>query len=101
MGVGGAGLAFGGVAGYLALNNRNSAQAACTSYPDHCSSDHSADSPNQAAQTWATMSTIGFIAGGVLAAAGVVVFVLPGGSKAQVAPSVGRGSSGLSVFGAF
>jgi hypothetical protein len=48
----------------------------------------------------ATASTVGFIAGGVLAAGGIVL-ILTAPSGVQVSPSVGAGYGGVSLTGAW
>jgi hypothetical protein len=60
------------------------------------------------AHTSATISTVGFIAGGVLAAGGLVVTLTAGRSKKAaaggriwLAPEVGRGGSRVTLGGAF
>lgn len=103
-GVGVAGLAFGAVAGLVALGDYHSAVNACASYPDHCSPDHSADGPNSLARTWATVSTVSFIAGGALATVGgVLFFTAPKASVTglHLAPAVGPRTAGLSLGGAW
>jgi hypothetical protein len=74
-GAGAASVAFGAVAGLVAMSKRNTAAASCSSYPDHCNSDHSADGPNVQARSWATVSTVAFLVGGAALAAGLVVFL--------------------------
>ncbi len=66
-----------------------------------------ASSKQSTAQTDGTISTVGFIAGGLLVATGAVVFLTGQhheGSKAPtvaVAPAVGPGQTGLSLTGVF
>lgn len=69
---GGAGLAFGGVTGVLALNKRGELDdtGKCT---DGCPTSLESD-VNQL-NRYRTLSTVGFIAGGVLAGAGIVLWV--------------------------
>jgi hypothetical protein len=73
LGVGGAGLALGGVAGILALGKRSSIDDSAQCEGDRClpAERPLADSYNSL-RTW---SSVGFIAGGVLAATGVVLLL--------------------------
>jgi hypothetical protein len=70
--LGGAGLAVGGVAGILAMTKHNELATRCT--------DGSCSKPDENRlknfHTVATVSTIGFVAGGVSAAAGVVLLLV-------------------------
>jgi hypothetical protein len=75
IGVGVAGLATGALAGLFALTKHKDATTACPTYPEHCPSDGSADAANDASRTWATVSTIAFIAGGAATALGVALVV--------------------------
>jgi tetratricopeptide (TPR) repeat protein len=72
-GLGAIGLGVGGVTGGLSLAKVNDVRSRCLDY--HClpADQSKADS----AKTLGTVSTIGFIAGGVLAATGVVFLVWP------------------------
>jgi len=90
-GVGVAGLAVGGVFGGLALGKLNASNAAGDCAPNnHCSP--AGATLRYAAEDRATVSTIGFIAGGALLAGGAVIFLTaPRGAKTvglTVAPSV-------------
>jgi hypothetical protein len=86
LGIGGLALTAAGAAtGAMAISKHNQATASCSTYPDHCSSTGAADAPNHDSQTFATLSTVGFIGGGVLIAAGVVLFL----SAPSAAPSTG------------
>jgi hypothetical protein len=69
---GGAGLAFGGVTGLLALNKRGELDETgkCT---DGCPS--ALESDVNELNRYRTLSTVGFIAGGVLVGAGIVLWV--------------------------
>lgn len=98
--VGGAGLAMGGIFGGLALGKKGSLDS-------QCSADKicglGAQSDLDAAQTLGTISTVGFIVGGVGVAAAVVLFLWPDpkpeaadAKKAVfVRPVIGPGSLGL------
>ncbi|HEY8076745.1 MAG TPA: hypothetical protein VIF62_21615 [Labilithrix sp.] len=96
-GVGAAGVAFGAIAGLIAIGAHSEAVSKCASYPDDCPSDGSGTRANQRAQTWATISTIAFVAGGALLAGGAVLyFTAPRSSAAvQLAPSVAAGRAGV------
>ncbi len=105
-GVGVAALAVGVAGGLLAMSNLNTAQGSCTSYPTHCNPDHSADGPNGTAQTWATVSTIAFIAAGAaVAGATILYFTAPKAPRSslalQVAPAVGPSTAGVALGGAW
>lgn len=105
-----AGLAVGGVLGGLAMAKNDASKAQCKpGEPNLCSaSDVSA---RKTAGTLADASTGMLIAGGVVAAAGVVVFVTGapkgGGGKSggvrwiEVSPRVGSGMAGVGIRGAW
>ena len=104
LGVGGAGLAMGAIFGGLALGKKGSLDGQCTA-DKICGPG--AQSDLDAAQTLATISTVGFIVGGVGVAAAVVLFLWPD-PKPETAevkkgvflrPFVGPGS--LGVVGTF
>lgn len=97
VGVGGAGLAFGGVSGYLAMQKNDDLADNC---PDRVCG------PDQQAERWhynnlRIMSSSGLIAGGVIAAAGVTLLVTAPQKEtiAFVSPYVGL--SAVGVKGAF
>jgi hypothetical protein len=94
-GVGIAGLAFGAVAGLVALNKNASSTDVCPN--DGACADAGARSDSRAAGSWATVSTIGFIAGGALLAAGAVLYVVaPGSTSGSTATAkVGIGPAGV------
>jgi hypothetical protein len=111
-GFGIAGLAIGGVFGGLAAGKWSTAQSDCkTSATCTPSGNMMANSARSNALTLATVSTVGFIAGGVLTAGGLVVFlVAPKGSSEsrasraggiEIAPAFGPGCGGLALRGAF
>jgi hypothetical protein len=99
-GAGIVGIAVGSVFGILAISDNNAAGCDANSF---CANP----SKRTAAQGVATGSTVGFVAGGVLLAGGVVlVLVAPkhGASttgRLEVAPMVGGGNSGLLLRGAW
>lgn len=84
LGVGGAGLALGGVTGILALGKRKSIDASENCMGDQCfpAEQPLADSYNSL-RTW---SSVGFIAGGALAATGVVLLLAGPSAKASTGP---------------
>ncbi len=85
-GVGVAGLAVGTIFGVLASSAWKTAQNEC---PTHTGCPSQAINDRSSALTDATVSTVGFIAGGVLAATGVVLFL--------TAPKSGAPQVGLQV----
>ncbi len=85
LGVGVAGAIVGGIFGGLAIGKKNDATPNCTSDFSRCNTAGKASVDD--AMTFATISTIGIIAGGVLAAAGLTVFLLAPKSK-EGSPSV-------------
>jgi hypothetical protein len=96
-GVGGAGLVLGAVTGGLALGKHSTLQKECTG--SVCPSSASSDLSSY--HTMGTLSTVGFIVGGVGVAAGaVLLFVGPKSHEAQsppaawITPYVGPGSVG-------
>jgi hypothetical protein len=104
-GVGIAGLAVGGVAGVMAISKHDDAKARCED-PKRCPDAESAALWTDATSA-GTVSTIGFVAGGVaLAGAAVLWFTAPSGASSpssraswRVAPSVAANGGGLFVLG--
>jgi hypothetical protein len=96
-GVGLAGVAVGAVFGIVASSSWSKADKAC---PSHAGCSASATSDRSSAVTDATVSTVGFIAGGVLAAAGVTLFLV---APRSTAPAVGLQvrPGGLAINGTF
>jgi hypothetical protein len=105
--VGGAGviaIGVGAVTGILAFSKHDDAVANCPSYPDRCSADGSGTRANEDSKTFATVSTITFVAGGVLLAAGGVLFFTAGPKHAasiRIAPAVAARDAGFVVHGSF
>jgi hypothetical protein len=96
LGVGAAGLGVGAALGGLTLSKTSAIRAHCAG--DVCPRDQ--ESATDSARTTATISTVGFIAGGVFAAAGVTLLVLrPKPQKPSLGLSIGPGS--LVAQGAF
>ncbi|MBK8257683.1 MAG: hypothetical protein IPK82_34070 [Polyangiaceae bacterium] len=99
LGVGAAGLVLGGVMGGIAFAEKGAlAQEDCKFDLFVCRS--SAKDRIASTQIMANTSTVGFIAGGVFAAAGLVLFLLPSrAAKSPVATVVSP--SGIVLLGAF
>jgi hypothetical protein len=97
-GVGIVGVAVGAVFGLQAGSKWDDAKAKCDDYPYGCGDDgvKLADDANSAA----TISTIGFIAGGVLVAGGAALW-LTAGSGDDKAVAVGVGPGTLRIKGRF
>lgn len=74
LGVGGAGLVFGGVMGALALVEKRTVDEHCDTTTGTCNAQAGIDAENRR-RLYAPLSTGGLIAGGILAAAGVVLVV--------------------------
>ena len=101
-GVGLAALVAGGVFGFVAKSNNDSAKS-------HCLTDSACNaqglSLTTSAEHAATLSTIGFVAGGIAAAAGVVLYLTaPSDShrraaQVRISPLVGATLAGASVGG--
>jgi hypothetical protein len=105
LGVGGlglAGLAFGAIAGLEARTSIAQARQACGVTAPACKADSQAFGLRDTAESWATASTIGFLAGGALVAAGAVLYIT---TPSAVAPSLGLGpaerGAGASLRGTF
>jgi hypothetical protein len=102
------GIALGGLFGLLTISARNQQEADCAS-PTSCKNHSQSKDDHSTALTDGTLSTVGFVAGGVLlAGAAVYYFVLarpsreaPTTSRLLVAPSVGPGGGGILLQGAF
>jgi len=98
--IGGVGLVLGGVFGVMAMSKKSTLDGQCTAKACPPGSQSMIDSAN----TFATVSTIGFIVGGVGIAAGIVLLAIPNGAPAKpargyITPTFGFGSVG--VTGAF
>jgi hypothetical protein len=93
LGVGGAGIVVGSVAGILALNKKSTIDDSPRCVNNRCSDQNLVDSYG----TLRTVSTVGFIAGGVLAGVGVALLVSSGSGdeKPQTSLLVGPGSVSL------
>jgi hypothetical protein len=101
-GLGVVSLGVGGVFALTAMSDKSAAKCSASSV---CPDDGSAQKLKDAGSA-ATMSTVFFIAGGVLAAGGVALWLgAPSGSSSktavQIAPTIGLGSAGLTMQGGF
>jgi hypothetical protein len=106
--VGGAGVILGAVLGGLAISSWGTAESDC---PNGCSATSNAQTERTHALTFATGSTIGFIAGGVLVVGGAALWLtapprkeapgsVPAGA-AQVGVAIVPGPLGVSLRGVF
>jgi hypothetical protein len=77
--LGGAGIVFGSVTGILAMTKRNQLATRCPG--GHCGPPYEGDL--KTFHTYATLSTIGFVTGGVAAGAGVVLLLVKPQSLVQ------------------
>ena len=101
-GLGVAGIAVGAITGLMAVGKSNDAKTKCKT--DGVCPVKSAVDDADSAKSFATISTIGFIIGGVAAGAGaVLIFTAPSGKKTgvRIVPEAGPSSAGLTVLGAF
>jgi hypothetical protein len=102
-GVGVAGLVAGGIFGALALSKNSAANSG------HCGGslgsanqcDATGVSDRSDAVSFGNVATIAFIAGGVLAAGGVTLWLVAPSGHVQVAPAVGQNGGGLLLRGNF
>lgn len=97
--VGGLGVGTGAVFGLLAMGKKSSLDGTCVNKACPPGTQGTIDTAN----TFALVSTIGFIAGGVGLAAGIVFLALPSGSSspksARIVPLIGP--DGIGVAGQF
>jgi hypothetical protein len=105
-GVGVAGLAAGTVFGLMSGSAWSKAKDACGGSTTACMDVPSGQSHRSTAEGDATVSTVAFIAGGVLLATGAVLFLTAGHEKSAatavvVAPSLGPRQAALVLAGAF
>ncbi len=98
-GVGIAGIAVGSVFGVLASSawNKSKSECSATSCPPDGHAQAVAD--HTTTVTFGTVSTVAFIAGGVLAAGGVVLFLTA--PRVRIEPSLGPASAGVLMRGEF
>jgi len=97
LGVGVAGIIVGAVFGGLAIGKKNDAAPDCL--PDFSKCNSAGKAIVDDGLTFGTISTVGFIAGGVLAAAGLTIFLLAPSSKEHVTAFVSP--TGVFVGGVF
>ena len=97
-GVGIAGIGVGAVTGFLAIGKNKDSKDLCPT-EGACPSKDGVDA-NDSAKKLGTISTIGFIAGGVLLATGAVL-VITSRSKYALVPNIGPQNAGLTVAGRF
>jgi hypothetical protein len=97
---GGAGLVTGGVTGLLAMSKRNALDDDARCHSGQCL--YSAEGDVGSLRTFRTISTVGFVAGGVLAAAGVALLLTaPGESEQSARVSLNVGPASVGVRGTF
>ncbi len=106
-GVGIAGLVAGAIFGAMTMSSASQQKSDCSS-PTNCPNPDHAASAHSSGETTATVSTVSFIAGGALAAAGAVLFLTAARSKEAppaaalaVVPSIGPGGGGVWLSGGF
>jgi hypothetical protein len=102
-GVGVASVVVGSVFGLLASSKWSSAKSACGA---GCGPDAPAQGEKSTAATDATVSTVGFVVGGVLVAGGLALWftaptVSSGGTGLRIAPTLGSGEAGVVLAGGF
>jgi hypothetical protein len=97
-GIGLVGVGVGTFFGLQASSNWSDAKKECASYPYGCSAKGISLKDDAASQ--ATLSTVGFIVGGVGLAAGAVLFFTAGSGKTETV-AVGIGPSSVSIKGTF
>ncbi len=107
--VGLAGLGVGGMFGVLTIHDWSSSQTECRS-PTDCPDHGAATEDRDRAETASTISTVGFVTGGVLLATGIVAWLTspPGGGDSVSAaasirlwPVAAPGAAALSMTGRF
>lgn len=108
LGVGGAGLAFGGITYFMAAAAKSDAEEACGGSLDNCSfatdvPQSTIDDANGKVDDYNSINkfpAIGFIVGGVGVVTGIVLLLVSGGSDeghtAGVTPWLGLGAAGVS-----
>jgi hypothetical protein len=98
-GAGVAGLALGGVFGLVSKSTYDNALSSQCANRDPTRCSPAGQDDGRTAHQQATVSTVGFIAGGALLAAGVVVYLAA--PRVAVAPMVGSNGGGVAVGGAW
>lgn len=103
--LGGAGLVAGGVTGALAMSKRSELDESDSCADGQCL--HTVKDDVSSLRTFRTVSTVGFIAGGVLAGAGVVLLLTSSGGDGEQAPrapgtlALGLGAGSVRLRGSF
>jgi hypothetical protein len=99
-GVGLVGVGVGAVAGVLAAGKYSDIKSRCGGDTSHCDPSFTSSEPSEldTAKRLATVSDIGFIAGGVALAGAAVLWVTAPRMRVAVVPAVGPSQGGLSVF---
>jgi hypothetical protein len=106
-GAGVVGIGVGTVFGLMASSAWSSAKSACGGDIGQCRDPGSANSYKSTTNTDGTVSTVAFVAGGALLAAGGVLFLLGGKREAptttaiSVVPAIGQSQQGFLVRGTF
>jgi hypothetical protein len=103
-GLGLAGIVAGSVFGLMTAAEINQQKSNCAS-PTNCPNHGQALSDHSTGSTDGTISTVAFVAGGVLLATGGILFFTGGRSEQPpgvvLAPSVGPAGAGMTVRGTF
>jgi hypothetical protein len=100
LGVGGAGIVFGAITGIVALGKHSDVSDKCGGNADACDPSKVSQSDIDSYHTMGTLSTVGFIVGGVgLAAGAVLLLTAPKSPKSEaqtgyITPYVGLGAVG-------
>jgi hypothetical protein len=106
-GVGLAGLATGGIFGYLTISAKNRQTDNCSSVTS-CPHYGAASAAHSDAKAWGTISTVAFIAGAAVTATGAVLVLTAKPAERGVArtelalaPTSGAGGAGVALLGAW
>lgn len=107
-GAGVIGLALGSVTGLMASSAWSNAKTACGGDVSHCTNPAAANDDKSTTNSLGMVSTVGFIAGGVLLAGGAALFFTgghgdhaPGTASVSVTPAIAPGLGGMTVVGSF
>jgi serine/threonine-protein kinase len=100
-GLGVVAVGVGTFAGLKADSTYRSASRQCTGNPPACPADSPAFSQRDSAYSWATVSTITFVAGGALLAAGAIVFLTAPARGTSIGWTPTPGGARVSVGGTF
>jgi len=103
VGLGAVGLVAGAVAGGLVLAREHSLENECTLSMSGCPANSNGASDKSAAYTFGTVADVGFVAGGVLAATGIIWLIATGSRPAPRATAAvsfgGGGCTGRGCYG--